>query len=108
MDIRKVFGANARKFPLALGLSQEAVAVRMGVDRAFISSMERGLQNATLLTIWQTAQALEVRPVDLLDESMSKIRSLSFSRAERAPTAETRHRRRSGFPYRRRRTRPGS
>jgi helix-turn-helix protein len=36
MDIRKVFGANARKFRLALGLSQEAVAERMGVDRAFI------------------------------------------------------------------------
>jgi transcriptional regulator with XRE-family HTH domain len=47
----------------------------MGVDRAFISSMERGLQNATLLTIWETAQALEVRPVDLLDEKTSKARS---------------------------------
>jgi len=75
MDIRKVFGANARKFRLALGLSQEAVAERMGVDRAFISSMERGLQNATLLTIWQTALALEVRPMDLLDEKASKTRT---------------------------------
>jgi transcriptional regulator with XRE-family HTH domain len=75
IDIRKVFGANARKFRLVLGLSQEAVAERMGVDRAFISSMERGLQNATLLTIWETAQALEVRPVDLLDEKTSKARS---------------------------------
>ncbi|WP_192740192.1 helix-turn-helix transcriptional regulator [Bradyrhizobium sp. OAE829] len=75
MDIRKVFGGNARRFRLALGLSQEAVAERMGVDRAFISSMERGLQNATLLTIWQIAQALEVRPADLLDERASKIRS---------------------------------
>ena len=72
MDIRKVFGANARKFRLASGLSQEAVAERMGVDRAFISSMERGLQNTTLLTIWETAQALEVRPIDLLDEKTSK------------------------------------
>jgi transcriptional regulator with XRE-family HTH domain len=75
MDIRKVFGGNARRFRLTLGLSQEAVAERMGVDRAFISSMERGLQNATLLTIWQIAQALEVRPVDLLEEKVSKIRS---------------------------------
>ena len=75
MDIRKVFGANARKFRSALGLSQEAVAERMGVDRAFISSMERGLQNVTLLTIWQIAQALEVRPMDLLDEKTSKSRS---------------------------------
>jgi transcriptional regulator with XRE-family HTH domain len=72
MDIRKVFGANERKFRLALGLSQEAVAERMGVDRAFISSMERGRQNVTLLTIWETAQALGVRPMDLLDEKTSK------------------------------------
>ena len=69
MDIRKVFGANARRYRLALGMSQEAVAVRMGVDRAFISSMERGLQNATLLTILEIAHALEVRPADLLDEN---------------------------------------
>lgn len=75
MDIRKVFGANVRRFRLAMGLSQEAVAVRMGVDRAFISSMERGRQNATLLTIWETAQALEVRPADLLEEKPSKGRA---------------------------------
>ena len=75
MDIRKVFGANARKFRLALGLSQEAVAERMGVDRAFISSMERGLQNVTLLTLWEIAQALSVRPMELLDEKTSKSRA---------------------------------
>jgi transcriptional regulator with XRE-family HTH domain len=75
MDIRKVFGANARRFRLDLGLSQEAVAERMGVDRAFISSMERGLQNVTLLTVWQLSQALEVRPVELLEEKASRTRS---------------------------------
>lgn len=46
----------------------------MGVDRAFISSMERGLQNVTLLTIWQVSQALEVRPAQLLEEKTAKIR----------------------------------
>ena len=51
MDIRKVFGANVRVYRLAAGLSQEAVAVRMGVDRAYVSAIERGLQNVTLLTI---------------------------------------------------------
>lgn len=75
MDIRKVFGLNARRYRLTLGLSQEAVAERMGVDRAFVSSIERGLQNTTLLTIWQIAQALEVRPSDLLEEKVSKVRS---------------------------------
>jgi transcriptional regulator with XRE-family HTH domain len=72
MDIRKVFGANVRSYRLAAGLSQEAVAERMGVDRAYVSGIERGRQNATLLTIWQAAQALRVRPADLLMEADSK------------------------------------
>ena len=66
MDIRKVFGANVRAYRLAAGLSQEAVAVRMGVDRAYVSAIERGRQNATLLTIREVAQALGVRPADLI------------------------------------------
>ena len=75
MDIRRVFGANVRVYRLAAGLSQEAVAVRMGVDRAFISAIERGLQNVTLLTILQVAESLNVRPADLLVESVQKSRS---------------------------------
>ncbi len=72
MDIRRVFGANVRRYRLAAKLSQEAVAERMGVDRAHVSAIERGLQNATLLTILQAAQALGVRPAELLEESVSK------------------------------------
>lgn len=41
----------------------------MDVDRAHVSSIERGLQNATLLTVWETAQALGVRPAELFDEA---------------------------------------
>jgi len=68
MDIRKVFGQNMRRHRLAAGLSQEAVAERMGVDRAHVSSMERGQQNVTLLTIWSAAQALGVQPAAFLDD----------------------------------------
>ncbi|WP_422035544.1 helix-turn-helix domain-containing protein [Reyranella sp.] len=75
MDIRKVFGTNVRSYRLAAGLSQEAVAARMGADRAYISAIERGLQNVTLLSIWETAQALSVRPADLLMEPASKSKS---------------------------------
>jgi transcriptional regulator with XRE-family HTH domain len=69
MDIRRTFGANVRRYRLAAGLSQEAVAERMGVDRAYVSGIERGKQNATLLTVWQVAEALGVRPAALFDES---------------------------------------
>lgn len=74
MDIRRIFGANVRRYRLAAHLSQEAVAERMGVDRAHVSAIERGLQNATLLTILQAAQALNVRPAELLEESAPKVK----------------------------------
>jgi transcriptional regulator with XRE-family HTH domain len=70
MDIRRVFGANVRRYRVAAGLSQEAVAVKMGVDRAYVSGMERGQQNVTLLTMWHLAKALKVKPADLLDETV--------------------------------------
>lgn len=68
MDIRKVMGVNARRFRQALDLSQEAVAERMGADRAYISAIERGIQNLTLLRLRELGEALGVRAADLLDE----------------------------------------
>ncbi|MDE2597915.1 MAG: helix-turn-helix transcriptional regulator [Sphingomonadales bacterium] len=66
MDIRRLLGANVRHFRTLAGLSQEAVSVRMGVDRAYVSLIERGGQNATLLSIHELAQALGVKPAALL------------------------------------------
>ena len=69
MDIRKLFGANVRRLRIAADLSQGAVADRMGIDRAFISMIERGGQNATLFTILEVAEALRVHPSALLAEA---------------------------------------
>lgn len=70
MDIRRIFGANLRRYRLAAGLSQEAVAERMSVDRAHVSSMERGQQNVTLLTLFHASQAVGAKPAQLLDEDL--------------------------------------
>ena len=66
MDIRRRFGTNLLRCRLAAGLSQEEVAERMGVDRAHVSSMERGQQNVTLSTLGFVAQALKIDPAALL------------------------------------------
>ena len=68
MDIREVFGANLQYFREKAGLSQAALADRMGVDRAHISAMERGQQNVTIITLWHVAEALDVKPAELLDD----------------------------------------
>ncbi len=66
MDIRRTVGENIRRFRAAAGMSQEELAVRMGVDQGYISSLEAGRRNPTVLTLWHAAIALGVMPEHLL------------------------------------------
>jgi len=66
MDIRQTFGSNLRHYRTLADMSQAALAVKMGVDRAHVSSMERGQQNVTIITLWHAALALGVEPDVLL------------------------------------------
>ncbi len=68
MDVRRIVGGNVRKHRLAAGLSQEAVADRMGVDRAYISGIETGVRNPTIVTLWHLSLALGVRLAQLVEE----------------------------------------
>ncbi|MCW5696326.1 MAG: helix-turn-helix transcriptional regulator [Bauldia sp.] len=66
MDVRRVIGANVRRFRLDADLSQEQVAERMGVDRAYVSGLELGQRNPTAITLWRAAEALGVEVHRLL------------------------------------------
>lgn len=72
MDIRSIFGSNLRHYRQKAGISQDALAAKMGVDRAHVSSMERGQQNVTIITLWHAALALDVKPAALLEETADK------------------------------------
>jgi len=41
----------------------------MGVDRAYVSGLEQGQRNPTVISLWHVAQALEVPIRDFFDES---------------------------------------
>lgn len=60
MDVRKIVGLNIRKARTDAGLSQEELAGRMGVEQFYISGLEAGRRNATLVTLWKAALALSV------------------------------------------------
>lgn len=49
--IQVLFGAHLKKLRLELGLSQEAFADRCGLDRTYVSGIERGVRNPTLEVI---------------------------------------------------------
>ena len=44
----------------------EGAVSHMGVDRAYVSGLELGQRNPTVLTLWHAAQALEVEVHPLL------------------------------------------
>jgi DNA-binding XRE family transcriptional regulator len=58
-DIAKQFGQRVRKARLERELSQETLAAKADIDRAFLSGIERGVENPTLFTIQAIADALE-------------------------------------------------
>lgn len=65
MDIRIILGANTRRFRRERQLSQEALAEKIGADRAYVSAIERGLQNMTIVRVSELAIALDVAFVEL-------------------------------------------
>lgn len=69
MDVRRVIGANVRRFRLDADLTQARVAELMGVDRAYVSALERGERNPTVLSLFLVAQALDIHIARFFDES---------------------------------------
>lgn len=65
-------GRNVRRLRMAARLSQAALAERMGVDRAYVSGLELGERNPTVLTLWHLAQALEIKVGALFAEDRTK------------------------------------
>jgi transcriptional regulator with XRE-family HTH domain len=69
-DVRHMVGRNVRRLRTAAGLSQAGLAERMGVDRAYISGLELGERNPTIITMWHVAHALNVNVGLLFEEAM--------------------------------------
>ena len=60
------FGKKLREARLKKKLSQEGVAKILGVHRSYISGLERGRRNPSLLTVQKVAKALNISPKELL------------------------------------------
>jgi len=60
-------GRRLRQLRQARGFSQEALALKAGIDRTYVSSVERGRRNVSALNLRRLAKALAASPKDLLD-----------------------------------------
>ncbi|WP_261467565.1 helix-turn-helix domain-containing protein [Serratia fonticola] len=59
-QIKLLFGQRVRELRLQQGMSQEAFADKCGLDRTYISGIERGVRNPTLEVINIIANGLSV------------------------------------------------
>ena len=66
MDICLLVGKNLRHLRQAKGWSQEDLALTAGLDRTYVSGVERGIRNPTVLVLSQLASALQVEAAVLL------------------------------------------
>ena len=60
MDAREKVAVNIRRLRVARGVSQEAFAVDAGVDRTYMSRIERKMENPTVTVLERIAAALGV------------------------------------------------
>jgi len=67
VDVRKRLGKNLRRLRQAKGWSQEAYAEEAGIHRTYVSDLERGARNPTIVVVEKLAVALGVSASSLLD-----------------------------------------
>jgi transcriptional regulator with XRE-family HTH domain len=75
MDIREVFARNLRRYRQEMGLSQEALAHEAGVDRTYISALERSAYSASITMVDRLATVLGVEPAALLQRPPKSTRN---------------------------------
>ena len=66
VDILRQLGGKVRRIRQERAWSQEELAHRSGLDRTYVSGIERGRRNPTVLTLEQIALALDVPVASLL------------------------------------------
>ena len=66
MHMRKLVGANAARIRKEKGMTQERLAELSGLSQQYLSGLERGRRNPTIVTLYELATALGVTHVELV------------------------------------------
>ncbi len=67
MENLKAIGQNIANLRKIRNLSQEDLCGAAGIDRSYLSEIENGHKNPSVLTLIKIADALGVSPKDILD-----------------------------------------
>jgi transcriptional regulator with XRE-family HTH domain len=66
MDMRRLVGKNVKRIRERKGLTQEKLAEISGFSQQYISSLEKGRRNPTIITLYEIALSLGVSHVELI------------------------------------------
>jgi transcriptional regulator with XRE-family HTH domain len=66
MDMRKLVGRNFERLRKEKGFTQEKFAEISGFTQQYVSGLERGRRNPTVVTLFHLANALGVSHIDLV------------------------------------------
>ncbi len=72
MKITGIFGNKVKEIRQELGISQEELSFRAELHRTYISSIELGKRNVSLVNIEKLAKALECEITDLFTDKKNK------------------------------------
>ncbi len=66
MDMRKLVGRNVKRVRQEKGLTQEQLAELSGFSQQYISGLEQGRRNPTIVSLYELATALGISHMDLV------------------------------------------
>jgi transcriptional regulator with XRE-family HTH domain len=89
--ILKRLGETVRLLRLQHGLSQEALAELAGIDRSYMSGIERGLRNLSILQAMKISTALHVAVHELLQPATTAAAAAPLEEHRAIPMLPDRH-----------------
>lgn len=66
MDVVQLLGVNVRHHRKQKGMTQEQLALEAGMERSYVSDLERGTRNPSVQALGRLAEALGIEPHELL------------------------------------------
>ncbi|MFZ1990658.1 MAG: helix-turn-helix transcriptional regulator [Alphaproteobacteria bacterium] len=90
MDVRKTVAYNLRRLRVERGFSQDSFALEAEIDRTYVSLLEQGKQNPSLVILDHIARALGVRHEELFKDPPSGAKQLPPLRKGRKPKPRSR------------------
>jgi transcriptional regulator with XRE-family HTH domain len=72
MDMRRLVGRNVKRIREKKGLTQERLAEISGFSQQYISSLEQGRRNPTVITLYEISVSLGVSHMELVRPQASK------------------------------------